>query len=93
MKETSSEACQGRAQFQLHQAMSCHQVFFLQGKVLKEIHATLTETLACFLPGQAKDLSASHISIFTPGFPKNHSMFGVLSLLLHAQLLLCQTVH
>jgi len=31
--------------------------FFLQGKALKEIHATLTETLACFLPGQAKDLS------------------------------------
>jgi len=31
---------------------------FLQGKVLKEIHAILTETLACFLPGRAKDLSA-----------------------------------
>ena len=29
----------------------------LQGKALKEIHAILTETLACFLPGQAKDLS------------------------------------
>jgi len=26
--------------------------------VPKEIHAILTETLACFLPGQAKDLSA-----------------------------------
>jgi hypothetical protein len=37
--------------------VSCHQVFFfLQGKVLKEIHAILTETLACFLPGWAKDL-------------------------------------
>jgi len=32
--------------------------FFLQGKVLKEIHAILTETLACFIPRQAKDLSA-----------------------------------
>jgi len=32
--------------------------FFLQGKVPKEIHAILTETLACFLPGRAKDLSA-----------------------------------
>ena len=32
--------------------------FFLQGKTPKEIHAILTETLACFLPGQAKDLSA-----------------------------------
>jgi len=30
---------------------------FLQGKVPKEIHAILTETLACFLPGRAKDLS------------------------------------
>jgi len=33
--------------------------FFLQGKAPKEIHAILTETLACFLPGRAKDLSAT----------------------------------
>jgi len=32
--------------------------FFLQGKAPKEIHAILTETLACFVPGRAKDLSA-----------------------------------
>jgi len=32
--------------------------FSLQGKAPKEIHAILTVTLACFLPGQAKDLSA-----------------------------------
>jgi len=31
---------------------------FLQGKAPKEIHAILTETSACFLPGRAKDLSA-----------------------------------
>ena len=31
---------------------------FLQGKAPKEIHAILTETLACFLHGRAKDLSA-----------------------------------
>jgi hypothetical protein len=31
---------------------------FLQGKALKEIHTILTETLASFLPGQAKDVSA-----------------------------------
>jgi len=31
--------------------------FFLQGKAPKEIHAILTETLACFRPGRAKDLS------------------------------------
>ena len=32
--------------------------FFLQGKAPKEIHAILTGTLAFFLPGRAKDLSA-----------------------------------
>ena len=31
---------------------------FLQGKAPKEIHAILTETLALFLPGRAKDFSA-----------------------------------
>ena len=31
---------------------------FLQGKAPMEIHAILIETLACFLPGRAKDLSA-----------------------------------
>ena len=30
----------------------------MQGKAPREIHAILTETLACFLPGRAKDLSA-----------------------------------
>jgi hypothetical protein len=32
--------------------------FSLQSKAPKEIHAILTETLAFFLPGRAKDLSA-----------------------------------
>ena len=32
--------------------------FFLQGKGPEEILAILTETVACFLPGRAKDLSA-----------------------------------
>jgi len=31
---------------------------FLQGKAPKEIHAIMTETLACFLPGRAKNVSA-----------------------------------
>jgi len=31
---------------------------FLQGKAPKEIQAILTETLACFLHGRAKDISA-----------------------------------
>jgi len=33
-------------------------LFFLQGKAPKEIHAILTETVACFFPGRTKDLSA-----------------------------------
>ena len=33
-------------------------LFLLLGKAPKEIHAVLTETLACFLPGRAKDLPA-----------------------------------
>ena len=32
---------------------------FLQGKAPKKIHAILTETLGCFFPGRAKDLSAT----------------------------------
>jgi len=38
-------------------------VFPLQGKAPKEIHAILRETLACFLPGRAKDLSAPPVRI------------------------------
>jgi len=37
--------------------------FFLQGKAPKEIHAILTKTLACFLSGRAKDLSAPLYSV------------------------------
>jgi len=36
-------------------------LFPLQGKALKEIHAILTEMLASFLPGRAKDLSAPRV--------------------------------
>ena len=43
--------------FQQHRDASCHQVPPpLQSKAPKEIHAILTETLTCFLPGRAKDL-------------------------------------
>ena len=40
-------------------------LLFLQGKAPKEIHAIMTETFACFLPGRAKDSSA-------PLYFKNH---------------------
>ena len=33
-------------------------VLFMQGKAPKEVQDILTEILVCFLPGQAKDLSA-----------------------------------
>ena len=36
---------------------------FLQGKAPKEIRAILTETLACFFPGRAKNLSAPLYSL------------------------------
>jgi hypothetical protein len=39
--------------------------FFLQGKAPKEIHAILTETFVCFLPGQAKNLSAPLYILYT----------------------------
>ena len=53
------EARRGRARFQQNRDAICHKVFFfsLQGKAPKEIHAILTETQACFLPGRVKDLS------------------------------------
>ena len=43
----------------------------LQGKAPKEIHAIRTETLACFLPGQAKDLSAP-LYCSLPQYRKTH---------------------
>jgi len=36
---------------------------FLQGKAPKEIHTILMETLACFLPGRSKDVSAPLTSL------------------------------
>jgi len=52
---------------------------FLQGKAPKEIRAILTETLACFLPGRAKDLSASKFctTVFkTRGLPTSQTCKG-----------------
>jgi len=53
------------ARFQQHREASYHQFFFFarQGKASKEIHAILPETLACFRPDRAKDLSAPLYSI------------------------------
>jgi len=52
-------------------------LFSLQGKAPKEIHAILTETIVCSLPGRANDLSAPlyfvenrtyHFDVFSMGF-------------------------
>ena len=40
--------------------------FLLQGKATKEFTHFLTETLACFLPGWAKDLSATLYKVCVP---------------------------
>ena len=42
-----------RLPFQQHGDASCHQVFFLQGKAPKKIHAILTETLGEHAPSYA----------------------------------------
>ena len=57
-KETSAEACQELRDFNKIELRALIKFLFLQGKVPKEIHAILTEILACFLPGRAKILSA-----------------------------------
>ena len=47
------------ARFPQHRDASCNQVFFRPARQgAEEIHTILTETLAFFLPGRAKDLSA-----------------------------------
>jgi len=40
----------GDARFQQHRDASCHQVFFMQGKTPKEIHAILKEILGEHAP-------------------------------------------
>jgi len=52
--------------------------FFLQGKASKIIHAILAGTLACFLPGRAKDLSAPLYSILRTlyGKPNNNKIMN-----------------
>ena len=57
-----------RERFQQHRDAS-YQVFsVLQYKAPKEIHAILTETLACFLPGRTKDLPAPLYNQMSPKY-------------------------
>jgi len=46
-----------------------------QGKAPKEIHAILTETLVCFLPGRAKNLSAP---LYYEGYIESRITFTLL---------------
>jgi len=56
----SKEACQTTRTISTtsRRELSSGFFFFLQRKAPKGIHAILTETLACFIHGWAKDLSA-----------------------------------
>ena len=53
LTEGERKHVRGRMRFQQHWDASCHQVFFLQGKALKEIHTILTETLGEPAPSYA----------------------------------------
>jgi hypothetical protein len=60
--------------------------FFLQGKAPKEIHAILTETLACFLPYRAKDLPGPlYSSVLLPDtlclFCRNILFFSIMAII------------
>jgi len=52
--------------FQQHRDASCHQVFFLQGKAPKEIHAILKETLGEHAPLSKTGWSSLNVVIFLP---------------------------
>jgi len=55
------------ARFQQHRDASCHQVFFpLQGKVPKEIHAILTETLREHAPSSKTGWPSLNVMMFPP---------------------------
>ena len=58
--------------------------FSLQGKAPKEIHAILTEILACFIPGRASDLSAL---LYTPTYQKTLPMRFSFHPVLHEMLI------
>ena len=75
-KETSSEACQGPHDFNHIETRAVTKLFFfvLQGKAPKQIHALLTETLSCFLPGRAKNLSAPLYKYTLVHKNKSHSL-------------------
>ena len=61
-KETSSRKhVRDARDFNKIETRAVIKFLFLQGKALKEIHAILTETLACFLAGRAKDISAPRV--------------------------------
>ena len=49
----------------------------MQGKAPKEIHAILTETLACFLPGRAKDLSAPPVRFLFSVRPHSYKILSI----------------
>jgi len=50
VKKAEKKRVRRRARFQQHRDASCHQFFFVQSKLPKEIHAILIETLGEHAP-------------------------------------------
>jgi len=58
VRKQARKHVRGARDFNNIETQAVFKFFFpLQGKARKETDAILTETLACFLPGRAKDLS------------------------------------
>ena len=53
-------------------------IFLLHRKEPKEIHAILTETLACFLPGWAKEITSTPVLILVRESEERFFITGVL---------------
>jgi len=57
-RKQTRKQIKGARDFNKIETLAVIKFLFLQDKTPKEIHAILTKTLACFLPGRAKDLLA-----------------------------------
>jgi len=57
-RQQARKQCSDARDFNNIETRSVIEFLFLQDKAAKQIYAILTETLACFIPGRAKDLSA-----------------------------------
>jgi len=91
LTEAERKHVRRRAWFQQHRDARCHQVFFLQGKTPKEIHAILKETLGEHSPpyatvknwvAQFKRGDFSTCDAPQPGRPKTVTTPGIIDQIL-----------